>query len=296
VFALLFGGVALLIIFLVHETRVSRPWAHVSVLFDRNIGLALLAILLYTLASLANSILVPNFLGLHLRPEQTGELLCTYGALPMFILMPLSVYLLKYFEARAIVILGLSAFAAAGLWGTDLTHDWARGDFVGIVILLSVGQVFTFLPLILVTVSNSDPTRATAFSAYIQISRLGGAEIGAALMGTWLRVREQVHSNLLGRHIENGGADVTHILERLTQELASRGASLAPARALGMLAARVQREANVLAYIDGFSLCFWLAIFGLLLVSLMTRSPPGPFTPKPFGMAEALGQGRRRMF
>jgi DHA2 family multidrug resistance protein len=64
--------------------------------------------------------------------------------------------------------------------------------------------------------------------------------------------------------------------------------SIAPARALGTLAALVQREANVLAYIDGFWLCFWLAVLALLLVSLMTRAPPGPFTPEPFGVAKAV--------
>jgi DHA2 family multidrug resistance protein len=63
---------------------------------------------------------------------------------------------------------------------------------------------------------------------------------------------------------------------------------LAQGRAVGTLAALVQREANVLAYIDGFWLCFWLAILALLLVSLMTRAPPGPFTPAPFVVAKAV--------
>jgi DHA2 family multidrug resistance protein len=290
VVALLISGGSLFVVFLIHETRVRQPWARVNVLFNRNIGLSLVAILLYTLTSLANSTLVPNFFGLvtQLRPEQSGVLLSTYGALPMFVLLPLSIYLLRHFDARAVVVLGFSAFAAASLWGTQLTHEWARGDFVGIVILLSVGQAFTLLPLILIEVSNSDPTRATAFAAYIQVSRLGGAEIGVALMGTWLRVREQVHSNFLGQHVENGSIDVTHVLQQLAQSFASHGASIAPARALGMLAALVQRESNVLAYIDGFWLCFWLAILGLLVVSLMTRAPPGPFTPEPFGVAKAF--------
>jgi DHA2 family multidrug resistance protein len=40
----------------------------------------------------------------------------------------------------------------------------------------------------------------------------------------------------------------------------------------------------VLAYIDGF----WLAIIALILVSLITRAPPGPFMPEPFGAAKAM--------
>jgi MFS transporter, DHA2 family, multidrug resistance protein len=288
--ALLSGGVILLVGFVINETMVRRPWAHVNVIFSRNVGLSLVVIFLYTLTSLSNSSLVPNFLAAigGLRPEQSGALLFTYGALPMFALVPVSIYLLRHFDPRTVMVLGFSAFAAANLLGTQLTHDWAREDFVAIVILQSIGQAFTLLPIIIVAVSNSDPTRATAFAAYIQIVRLGGAEIGIALMGTWLRIREQVHSNLLGLHVESGGTDVTRMLNALTNYFASHGTGSAAARALGTLAAEVQREANVLAYIDGFWLCFWLAIAALAFTACITRAPAGPFTPAPFGFAKGV--------
>jgi DHA2 family multidrug resistance protein len=288
--ALLIGGGLLFVIFLINETMVRRPWAHVSVLFSRNVGLSLVVILLYTLTSLSNSSVVPNFLGTValLRPEQTGELLVIYGALPMFVMVPVSIFLLRHVDPRGVLIVGLSAFAIANLLGTQLTHDWARGDFVTIVILQSIGHAFTLLPILLIALSNSDFTRATAFAAYVQLMRLGGAEIGVALMGTWLRVREQVHSNFIGLHMENGGADVTRILGQLSQSFTSHGAATAAARAMGSLSALVQREANVLAYIDGFWLTFWLAMAALGCVALMTRAPSGPFTPVPLGATQAL--------
>jgi MFS transporter, DHA2 family, multidrug resistance protein len=290
VMALLLGGGLLFIGFLINETMVRQPWAHVNVLFSRNIGLSLVVILLYTLTSLSNSSLVPNFLATvgQLRPQQTGALLLTYGALPMFVVVPVSIFLLRHFDARTVVVIGFSAFAAANLLGTQLTHDWAREDFVKIVVLQSIGQAFTLLPIIIMALSNSDPTRATAFAAYIQIMRLGGAEIGVALMGTWLRVREQVHSNLLGLHIESGSIDVTRVLKDLADHFAGRGAGAAAARALATLSAQVQREANVLAYIDGFWLCFWLAMAALGFVAFVTRAPPGPLTPAPFAFAKAV--------
>jgi DHA2 family multidrug resistance protein len=290
VMALLLGGAALFVAFLVNQACVRNPWAHVNVLFSRNVGLSLVAILFYTLTSLSNSSLVPNFLSVValMRPEQSGVLLLTFGALPMIVLVPLSIFLLRHFDARFVLIVGLSAFATANLLGTQLTHDWARGDFATIVLLQSIGQAFTLFPVIILAVSNSDPARATAFAAYIQIMRLGGAEIGIALMGTWLRVREQVHSNFIGLHVESGAVDVTRALEQLSEGFAGHGAATASARALATLSNEIAREANVLAYIDGFWLCFWLAIVALILVSLMTRAPPGPFTPEPFGAAKAV--------
>jgi MFS transporter, DHA2 family, multidrug resistance protein len=290
VMALLLGGGVLFILFLINEMLAPHPWAHFNVLFSRNIGLSLVVILLYTLTSLCNSSLVPNFLSVvgGLRPEQTGVLLFTYGALPMFALAPISVYLLRHFDPRTVVVLGFSAFAAANLWGTQLSHDWAREDFVGIVLLTSIGQALTLLPIIIMALSNSDPARATSFAAYIQIMRLGGAEIGVAVMGTWLRVREQIHSNYLGQHIENGSGDVTRMLQTLTNFFASHGVGTAPARAVGTLSAAVAREANTLAYIDGFWLCFWIAMAALGFTALITRAPAGPFTPAPFGFAKSV--------
>jgi DHA2 family multidrug resistance protein len=111
--------------------------------------------------------------------------------------------------------------------------------------------------------------------------------LGGALMGTWLRVREQVHSNFIGQHLASGSADVTRILKQLSDSFAAHGAASASARALGSLSALVQRESNVLAYIDGFWLTFWIAILALICVIPITRAPPGRFTPVPFD-AQAL--------
>ena len=47
---------------------------------------------------------------------------------------------------------------------------------------------------------------------------------------------------------------------------------MAPARTLGLLSATVQREANTLAYIDGFWLTVWFAIAALGLVGAFAAS------------------------
>jgi DHA2 family multidrug resistance protein len=283
VVALLAGGAGLVICFLINESIVKRPWAHAEVILSRNIGLALLGILFFSLTGLTNSSLAPNFLTsvALLRPEQSGTVFMIYGVLPMIVLVPLAIYLVRHYDARLTLIIGLMAFAAAALLGTQLTHEWAPGDFIPMVLLLSVGQSFTLLPILITAMANSDPKRSTAFSAYLQVVRLGGAEIGIALMATWLRVREQVHSNLLGQHVASGDADTAGILAKLSGRFLSHGEGLAQSRGTDTLAGMVAREANTLAYIDGFWLTFWLAIVALISVSMIARAPPGPFTPKP---------------
>jgi DHA2 family multidrug resistance protein len=281
VVALLCGGAVLTVIFLINEALVPRPWAHAEVILSRNIGLALVVILLYSLTSLSNSLLAPNFLTsiTLLRPEQSGPLFLVYAVLPMVLLVPLSLYFIQHHDPRWILIAGLSAFAGASLLGTRLTHDWSLDDFVPMVLLQSVGHSFALLPIVVIALSNSDPSRATAFAAYIQVVRLGGAEIGVALMGSWLRVCEQMQSNLLGLHITRGDSDVAHVLVQLASHFTSHGEAAARARGVGILAELVQREATTLAFINGFWLTAWFAIAGLIVVAFIGPAPSGPFSP-----------------
>jgi len=282
VVALLLSGGFLTLCFFINEAVVRRPWAHANVLFSRNVGFGLAVILFYTMTSLSNSSLAPNFLVVvaQLRPEQTGTLFLSYVILPMVVLLPLSIFLMRRFDARLVLVIGLAAFAVAGLLGTQISHEWSLGDFVPMALLQSLGQTFTLTPIIVLLLSNADPSRSTAFAAYIQVVRLGGAEIGISLMATWLRVREQTHSNFIGQHIVNGSADVNQMLAKMSGYFSSHDSSVAPARALGLLSSIVQREANTLAYIDGFWLTVWFAIIALVLAAMIGASPQGPLSPR----------------
>src|SRR6202012_5124014 len=119
VISLLVCGAALCVGFLVNEELVERPWAHARVLFVRNVALALCGILVYVLVSLSNASLVPNFLAsaAELRPEQYGWVMLLYGAFPMLVTLPFSVFILRHVDPRWALLFGLSIFATANLVG-----------------------------------------------------------------------------------------------------------------------------------------------------------------------------------
>lgn len=282
--ALLTSGVLLCALFIVNEERVRLPWARINVLFVRNVGLSLFGILFYVFTSLSNTALVPNFLAgvAGLRPEQYGYVMLLYGALPMFILLPISIFLLRHIDPRGALLLGFSSFAAANLLGTQLSHVWGPDDFITILLLQSVGQAFGLFPILIIALRSLDFSRVASFVAYVQVARLGGAEIGVALITTWLRVREQIHSNYLGQHVASGYVSVGKILSQLSERFAAHGHAGAPARAVATLSSLVERESTVLAYIDGFWLTFWLAVVAVLFVTLIGKSPEIRFVPVPF--------------
>lgn len=281
--ALIAAGGALIAIFLVNEMIVPEPWASPTVLMSRNVALVLLTMMTYMVTSLSNTMLVPNFLTVvaGLRPEQAGNVLLLYTALPLIVTVAATVWLLRRIDARIVILLGLTSFAVAAWMGTRITHEWAPGDFISMALVQSVGQGLTFTGLLIFVLSNSNPARATAFVAYIQVMRLNVIEIAITAMTTWLRVREQVHSHLTGLHVSAGDSDVVRALGHMTRQVAqhSAAAETTLARAMTIMASLVRREANVLSIIDGFQVAFWAAIVGLLLVSVMRAAPAGPLTP-----------------
>jgi MFS transporter, DHA2 family, multidrug resistance protein len=282
--SLLLSGALLCVGFLFNEAVVQRPWARINVVFVRNMALALIGIILYVLSSLSNTALVPNFLAnvAELRPEQYGRVMLIYGALPMFLFVPFSIFLLRHIDPRWALMMGFSAFAAANLLGTQLSHVWAPNDFIPILLLQSFGQAFMLFPILIIALRSLDFSKVAAFVAYVQVARLGGAEIGVALITTWLRVREQIHSNYLGQHVASGYENVSRILAHLSAQFAARGGASAPSRAVASLASLVERESTVLAYIDGFWLTFWIAIFGIVFAMSFEPPPNIRFVPVPF--------------
>jgi DHA2 family multidrug resistance protein len=128
--------------------------------------------------------------------------------LPLVVVVPAAVWLVRRVDARIVALLGLTSFAIAARMGTRITYEWAPDDFIPMALAQAVGQGPTFTGLLTFVVSNLNPARATAFVAYIQVIHLDVIEIAATVMTTWLRVREQVHSNLIGLYVSAGNSDV----------------------------------------------------------------------------------------
>ncbi|MBV9518361.1 MAG: hypothetical protein JO068_09590 [Hyphomicrobiales bacterium] len=103
----------------------------------------------------------------------------------------------------------------------------------------------------------------------LQTGRLFGAQLGAAFVQTFLRVREQIYSNLIGQHVTAGTWLTGERLQNYAQLVKGRSIEQvdANARATVLLANAVRNQAYVLAFIDGF-MVLGFAVIGVLLLML----------------------------
>ena len=122
---------------------------------------------------------------------------------------------------------------------------------------------------------------APTIAAVIQIGRLFGNEVGSAFVQTYVRVREQVYSNLTGLHFITGSSRADSVVAASSAPFATRptGVGDPTLQGLASVGNLIRREAYVLAYIDGFWIIAWVMAAGIVLLLLLRLPPPNPLTP-----------------
>jgi DHA2 family multidrug resistance protein len=157
--------------------------------------------------------------------------------------------------------------------------SWAGGSFLVPEILFSTGIAAAFVGLVvgllllafemgaLTSVAN-----AATYSGCMHTARLLGGQIGSVLLGRFLTVREQMHSNILGQYVDAGNWMTAERLGGVAAVLAplSAGPEEAQARSAALLSGQVRTQAFTLAYSDAFLLIAW-AIAGYLLLLVFLR-------------------------
>jgi DHA2 family multidrug resistance protein len=279
---LLLAGSLLVVAFLVHEARAEYPLIHLRILIQPYVAVPALLISIYGFGSMATGFVLPDYLTRiqGLRDLQIGDTL-NWIALPQIILVPFVSLLLKHIDARLVLVFGFAMLATGSWMDTGLTHDWAGGDFLPSQCVEAIGLAFAITALITFAIANITPAQAAAIAATIQIARLFGNEVGTAVIQTFVRVREQTYSNLIGLHVLTGSSPVEQTAAQMAVPFGNRPTGLGDAAVQGMgtLGNLVRREAYVLAYIDSFWLIAWVSVLGILLVLILRRPPPNPLTP-----------------
>ena len=274
--ALLVGGALLLIAFVVQELTSPRPWINLRYAARGNIPLLFLLITFFRFAILSTSYLIPQCLGTvqGYRAIEIGGVLI-WIALPQFLIAPVAATVLRVVEPRYPLALGFALVACGCFLAGQLTQTWIGDDFLPSQLVQALGQSIGLTSLVWFFLKHLEPAEVFTFGAVLQTGRLFGAELGAAFVQTFVRVREQVYSNLVGLHVETGSLATDVRLQHYQAAVAARsvGPPQAAARAVSLLGHAVQVQADVLSYIDGF-MVIGFAAMGVLVMMLLLRDPP----------------------
>lgn len=283
VVGLLAGGGLLLVAFFVHERRAPRPWINLGFALRYPIPLVMALTVILRVAILSTALLLPQFLAnvRGYRLVEAGPALLAI-ALPQLVIAPLVGLALRRIDARLGIALGLTLVGLASFTVSQtLTRDWVAANFLPFAALQAFGQTLAMSSMIFFNVLHIRPSDALSFGVMLQTARLFGGELGTAGMSTWLRVREQVASQLIGLNVQAGDLLTQERLQLYASAVSGQSPGTANARATGMLASAVRTQAYVQAYVDGFLLVAAIMAAALVLVALLRPAPAGPASPLP---------------
>jgi len=281
--ALCSGAAVFLLASLIRRLRSPNPLVDLPYLRQWNTVVLGFDLILFRFVLLSTVILIPQSLAVHgFEADQIAPAVF-WSAAPQLMIAVIAALLLLYgLDSRWLMAAGFTCIAAASLLNAHYTSAWSAADFYRSELLMGVGQSFAFIGLVstivlqaIFTGGLSKPQAALTFSAFFHVVRLLGGQLGVAFMTHFLAIREQLHSNLLGFHVQQGNWTSEAAIRQMTAGLAGQSSGLAAAtgRAVGLISARVRLQAYTLTFIDGFHLIAWACVAALLLVALLKKSP-----------------------
>src|SRR5271155_4794647 len=281
--ALFFSAVIFLLASLIRRLRSPNPLVDLPYLRHWNTILLAFALGLFRFCLLATIILIPQSLAIHgFEADQIAPALVGTALPQILIACIAAILLIRGLDPRLLMACGFVCMAAASILDAQFTTAWSASDYYRTELLMGVGQSFAFIGLVATIVLQAiftggltKPQAALTFSAFFHVIRLLGGQMGVAFMTHYIAVREQLHSNLLGLHVQQGSWLEDNTIRQLTAGLYAKSSGLpaATGRAVGLISARIRLQAYTLTFIDGFHFIAWACVAALLLIALLKKSP-----------------------
>ena len=269
---------ASLIFVVIWEWRQKDPIIDLHLFKERTFAAANFLMFMLGFALLGSTLLLPLFMQtlLGYTAEQSGMALSP-GGFAIMVLMPLVGFLLSRFDARWLMVLGLSILSASLFHMTTFNLQIDFRTAVLARVFQAAGLAFLFVPINTSAYAHLPREKNNAASGLMNLARNIGGSVGISFVTTMLDRRTQFHQNMLSSHLSEGNPSLQALLQGLSQKFQSAGLDPASAmqRAHAMVQATVIKQATMLAYIDNF----WLLAVAMLclipLVLIMKKSAGG---------------------
>ena len=275
------AGIALtaLVGAVIWELYVKDPVVNLRLLKERNFLFCCIIVLGVYTALYATTFLLPQFMQLLMGYSATAAGIAVSPAgLVTMIEVPLVGWALsRGFDARRMIAAGIATIALGTWWLSLGNLDMAESNLIWprVVQILGLGMTTVPLSTIMFRFLPSDQS-SNAAGIYALVRNEGGS-IGIAISSTFLERAAQTHQAYLGANINPSNpiaVRAAHALAVVHGSVASSGSASDSAYAgLALLYGQVQRQAQLLAYMDQYRMFAYMLACLLPLVLLLKRPP-----------------------
>ena len=264
-----------LVSFVVWELYCARPLLELRLLARRNFGLGTLGNFLLGFALYGSAYLLPQYLAVSqgFDAEQSGKVVAWTG-LPQLLIIPFVPWLMRRFDPRLLVGVGLGVFAVSCLMNLHLSSDYAGPQLLLPDVVRALGQALVMTPLSAIAMVGITKLQAGAASGLFNMLRNLGGAIGTAAVETFLTKREQYHSFIINGHVSLMQPATQARIASMQQYFLTRGMAdpaAATHQAIITIGTSIRAQATIMGYADCFGLLGACLILGAALVPLLKK-------------------------
>ncbi len=258
------------------ELTADNPLLNLRLLLRRNFGLGSIANVILGMALYGSVFLLPSYLSQMqgYNAQQVGEVLAWTG-LPQLVLIPFVPSLMRRFDARLLVAIGLGLFAASCFLNIDINQDYSGPQLLVPNLVRAAGQALVLTPLSVLATGGIERENASSASAMFNMMRNLGGSIGIAALQTLLTRREQFHSAVITPSVSLFNEATRQRLAGLQRYFMSSGTAdpeTAWHDAVVAVGRSVRDQAYFLAYGDTFFLMGATLLLAIVAAVLMRRA------------------------
>ncbi|HZZ34342.1 MAG TPA: DHA2 family efflux MFS transporter permease subunit [Caulobacteraceae bacterium] len=274
------------VLFIWRQVTYRQPIIQVKALKDINFSLGLIINFCNGATVFGGTFLIPLFLGRvqHFSSAQVGTTMLVSGV-TMLMIAPVAGRVVRMFDPRIPLVLGL-LIAAIGVWtGHAVTANWTFWDFAWMQALRSFGVMLAMIAGQMLAMSTIDPMLMKSASSLLNLFRNTGGAVALALLSSQLTRSTAEHMNALTSAVSVSSGQAQAMMAGLAHRMGAMGAADPQGAARKAFNYMIFQDAQVLAFADGFALMAALCLAATLL-ALIAR--PGSLQAQ-FGGSPAFG-------
>lgn len=260
-------------LFVVHMLTAKKPFISPRMFIDRNFVAGMVIMFIVGLVLLSSAALLPGYLqrlggysvteaGLLMAPRGIGTMAA----------MLIAGRLTGRFDARYIMLFGISTMAFTLWLMTGWTPDVSRTELIWVTTLQGFGMGFVFIPLQVVAFVTLPAHFRTDGASLFALMRNVGSAIGISIATWLLSISTATMYSQLGENV-NAFNQAYHI--------GAAGLFYNPNIPFGLagISNEITRQAEIIAYSNDFMFLFWVSIPAAFALLLMRK--PAPHKPSP---------------
>jgi DHA2 family multidrug resistance protein len=265
--------------FIVVELLRKEPLIQLRLFGRRNFAFGSLSNFLVGFALYGSAYLLPQYLAVSqgFNAQQSGEVMAWTG-LPQLVIIPFVPLLMRRFDSRLLVGVGLLIFATSCFLNLHMDRDYAAPQLLVPDVVRAIGQALVMTPLSAIAMVGIMPNEAGAASGLFNMLRNLGGAIGTAAIETFFTKREQYHSFIINSHVSMLEPATQSRLSSLQQYFMDHGIpdpAAAMHRAVVAVGQTIRAQATVMGYADAFALIGVILVCSAISIAVLKKGAGG---------------------